>query len=709
MDRSKFLVGSIFGVVFLVAARGEALAQQPGLFTNLEVAVERDFSLFGRWFVFRVQEASQAGQDLNGDGDTEDAVLHLHDLEKGTTTNLEAAVAFYFLSSRWLVFTVSEALQGGQDLNGDGDAEDAVLHVLDLNGGTTTNLEISATRVRVLGRWVVFEVPESSQGGQDLNGDGDAVDGVLHIHDFADGSTTNLQVAGIFHRLSGGQLYFSMSESAQGAQDRNNDTDAEDDVVHILDIELGTITNLELATNGAVSLLGNWLLVQVPESAQGSQDLNGDTDAEDTILYVHDLALGATTNLELAITAPGFRLFRNQLVLAVSEAAQGGQDLNGDGDAEDAVLHFYDLELGTTSNFGVGITFFVLSGKWLVFGVSESLKGGRDLNGDGDAEDVILHLHNLELGTTTNLGVAAGRLRFFGSRLVFAVSESSQGGTDLNGDGDAEDDVLHVHDLELGTTASLELAINFYFLSGSLLIVGVSEASQGGQDLNGDSDAEDLVLHLHDLETGTTTNMGVATGTAFSLFGHWLLFQVPESSQGNQDLNGDGDAEDPALHVHDLETGTTTNLKLAVPFPGFRLYVDWLVTMVSESQQGGQDLNGDGDAEDFVPLVADLRDLDTSGPFFLRGDCNGDGTVDLSDAIRDLLLCFSGAIVPCAAACDTDGDGNPCTGVTDAVSFLTYLFRDGPPPPPPFPDCGTVEGEVDCETPPESCVTANEG
>ena len=52
-----------------------------------------------------------------------------------------------------------------------------------------------------------------------------------------------------------------------------------------------------------------------------------------------------------------------------------------------------------------------------------------------------------------------------------------------------------------------------------------------------------------------------------------------------------------------------------------------------------------------------------------------DGSVDISDAVRDFQFCFSGASIPCTAACDSDGDGNPCTGVTDGVRVLMYLFR----------------------------------
>ena len=108
-----------------------------------------------------------------------------------------------------------------------------------------------------------------------------------------------------------------------------------------------------------------------------------------------------------------------------------------------------------------------------------------------------------------------------------------------------------------------------------------------------------------------------------------------------------------------------------------------------------------GDPTSFVEAVAE-----TNLP--LAGRCAALTEVRsrLSDALKDLRFCFGRASVPCAAACDTDGDGNPCTGVTDGVRLLMYLFRGGAPPPPPFPECGPgspSDGGIGCETPPVNC------
>lgn len=91
-------------------------------------------------------------------------------------------------------------------------------------------------------------------------------------------------------------------------------------------------------------------------------------------------------------------------------------------------------------------------------------------------------------------------------------------------------------------------------------------------------------------------------------------------------------------------------------------------------------------------------DFDEGSPMFLRGDCNGDGvSSDVSDALRVLTFNFLGGVeLPCAAACDANGDGEVFGVVTDAIAMLVFSFLGGPPPPAPFDACGplTDPGDV---------------
>jgi hypothetical protein len=94
-------------------------------------------------------------------------------------------------------------------------------------------------------------------------------------------------------------------------------------------------------------------------------------------------------------------------------------------------------------------------------------------------------------------------------------------------------------------------------------------------------------------------------------------------------------------------------------------------------------------AELTVQVVSDGR--------FVRGDCNRDAGLDLSDPIRVLLHLFgAGPPLTCPEACDANDDAR--IDLSDAVGLLSFLFRDGPPPAPPYPTAGLDidEDSLDC-------------
>jgi len=74
------------------------------------------------------------------------------------------------------------------------------------------------------------------------------------------------------------------------------------------------------------------------------------------------------------------------------------------------------------------------------------------------------------------------------------------------------------------------------------------------------------------------------------------------------------------------------------------------------------------------------------GVYFLRGDANQDGKLDISDPILALGYLFGGKSVSCAAALDSNGDDE--LGIADPIYLLMYLFAEGASPPAPFPVCG---------------------
>jgi subtilisin family serine protease len=99
---------------------------------------------------------------------------------------------------------------------------------------------------------------------------------------------------------------------------------------------------------------------------------------------------------------------------------------------------------------------------------------------------------------------------------------------------------------------------------------------------------------------------------------------------------------------------------------------------------------------------------DVCTPLFVRGDCNGDGDVcsGVSDALALLEWLFRGQARPlCLAACDPNGDGG--TDLTDAVYGLSFCFGGTAVPVPPFPECGAGNAAGDavreCRRAPPAC------
>jgi hypothetical protein len=89
---------------------------------------------------------------------------------------------------------------------------------------------------------------------------------------------------------------------------------------------------------------------------------------------------------------------------------------------------------------------------------------------------------------------------------------------------------------------------------------------------------------------------------------------------------------------------------------------------------------------------------------FRRGNGNGDGQVDLSDAVYVLSWLFSGGPVPpCLESANSNGSS--VVDIGDPIYLLTFLFQGGSPPPAPFPGCGTGPAPNGCAEPNANCAS----
>lgn len=564
-----------------LALSTSVLAQQPPALANLGVPVEvsninvMPLSASNSILVSFASEAAQ-GIDLNGDGDLVDRVPQATVVRTGVTRNLGHAVPALdnvaLVDDRHVAIYVDEARDGGTDHDGSGTIAGQVVFVHDTYTGATTNLAIRSGLAKMRDGFVLAAVYE--HGGVDLNGDG-VISHVAVLHDLRTHASTVLP----------------------GASSADHP--------------------LELGADAAV-----W---SVDEPA--GTDLNGDGDFDDFVVFHRDLATGVDTNLAIAAAVHAHAATDEMIAFVTDEPAQGGSDLDGDGDALDrlgcivrrgsTVVQVLPVD---TMPFGPPLAKAAV----LAFSVQEKVEG-LDLNTDGDTSDDVVHVYDARTGALTNLGLAtrsafpAGLAPIAVERdlVVFTVAETFQGGADRNGDGDATDDVLHAFDLRTSATFDSGLAIGLiawqapaaFRMSRGVVGALVSELTQGA-DLDGDGLLTSLVPHVWSPLTGVTTNLGVGASSEYPVA---LAFDRGRMTicarEGSVDSNGDGDTNDVVVRTIDTATSTVFDTGLVVrnpPMTSLSPFVDgrgFFAFAADELASHHGSLNGDADVADAVVHV----------------------------------------------------------------------------------------------------------
>ncbi len=358
--------------------------------------------------------------------------------------------------------------------------------------------------------------PADSLGIDDLFFDDDNLDDiVLEAIDAVSGTATTLCPAGEVSVAAGAAAFLRPEAEDVGAAtpncpkgSLNDDADTDDEVVQLWPGS-GSVTNLHCAAT-AVTMSPSWIGALVSEAGEGS-DANGDADETDNVASFFRLSgpststcLGAGTKWRHTQQAADEIVVSNATaVLLTSEDDQGASPagLNGDGDALDRVVQVYAL----TKKNGATLTPCAPGA-----GPATSCTNGVRQA----AEDVIVGAQAFS---------ACGDVQL----VAFRTSEASQGNTNLNatsnnlptGDADTSDDVLQVYDVVSGTLVNTGQAITPcaldacdprqpYTVSGSVVKFLTFEAEQGGQDLNNNGNATELILQTFDFCTGRSTVVG---------------------------------------------------------------------------------------------------------------------------------------------------------------------------------------------------------
>lgn len=531
-------------------------------------------------------------------------------------------------------------------------------------GGAQSNGYSRFPVISADGRYVVFE----SAANNLVTG---AAPGRLFVRDLLTGVTEAIPAGAAQNAVISGDgryVAFGSAESDLVPGDTNDFFDT-----FVYDRATGRMERVSVSSTGAQAIGGHsgWpsmspdaRYVAFMSHATGlvPNDTNEDYDA-----FVHDRLTGLTKRVSVesgggqidvgepgqlgfaggypAVASNGHHITFEQIPSGLSRIRVHGadftdtaSDVSGDGDPNDTVLAVVETADGTVTPI-CPANMVAVVGDVAAFlrpeaaGATPDLPGcptgplsdGRpDLNGDGDGDDDVTHLWRLSPLGVTNLRCAATQLALSATHVAALVSEAAQGDGALNSDGDTDDDVVEIYDLGASAPASCAEWTNLgqaadTLDTSALAVAFITPESAQGVDLNGDGDQDDRVLQVHDLGMGTTTTLGAAED--FVLGANLLAFRTPEASEGNTDLNGDGDTLDDVLQVYDLISSELFNTAQAVtpcrleacdPRLPYRVLTDTLRFLTFEADQA-EDLNDDGDANDLILQTFNVRAAQLAG------------------------------------------------------------------------------------------------
>ena len=534
-----------------------------------------------------VDEAEDGGQDLNGKGGADDLLLCYQTpgaTEPTVVDEFSGAGSFWMVAvGNRLFYTASTTAPTSEF-----DTDLFMVQVNSSGGAPSAPVQVTSTIQDPIGDGVSVQILAQDEGlifltmdetvDGDLNGDGDATDTILAILDGTVSSaqviSTELGVAGpatpVRARFKGNDwlVAFLVNEAAEGTSfddtllfgpqwdvdchgNTLDDDDTDDDVLHWLKFrawELDQETDAPTNT-GLPGTLGepvyvhakNFVGVASLESDQGPTgcDMNGDGDTVDRIFrwldvdnptaFVTDpdklLALTATVpGVPSSDTTGGVVVLDDFWVLLVDEAADGRNHDDEPG-IDNLLIGIHDpSNAGTGWNFDHededgGLTSYV-SATWMAQDPSSTARFfmafdegvfGFDRNLDGDLNDSVFTLPRRESAVTLEfpgfgVGLAADNagIGSAGGFSFYRVSEAAEG-KDLNGDGDAADYVLQWIGLATGNPPAFLGTLNdlgrtaVAFAPGRTPAAGAfifDESQQGtsGMDINGDGDGTDLVV-----------------------------------------------------------------------------------------------------------------------------------------------------------------------------------------------------------------------
>jgi hypothetical protein len=357
--------------------------------------------------------------------------------------------------------------------------------------------------------------------------------------------TTNTGVAGevvAAESFDNGIIAFYTYEGEVGV-DLNGDGDMEDDVIRYYNVSSGITTNTTAV--GYEPAIGGNIIAFLTDEFSVDEDLNNDTDKDDIVIRYYDITSGVTNS----IGEIGYDVAVDNDIITFTVSEGGfGEDLNEDGDSIDRFVWYYNVSTGLTFNATIILGAYASKdGNIIAFETWEEWDS-IDLNGDGDAVDSVIRYYNMSTATITNTTAVGHEVSIDGNIIAFYTSEDDIS-EDLNYDGDMSDRIIRYYNISSGTITNTAVYGTFPCVKGNVIAFETWEPDFG-EDLNGDGNVDDNVIRYYDISTGATFTTA-AVGYYASVDVNMIAFYTYESGV-DEDLNGDGDKTDKVIRYYHI-------------------------------------------------------------------------------------------------------------------------------------------------------------
>lgn len=171
-------------------------------------------------------------------------------------------------------------------------------------------------------------------------------DHFIHLYNTKASTDQDTRASGIKPSLHYNTAAFHTLETDVGI-DLNGDADTNDTVIRYYDLTTKKVTNTRAAGENA-TIVDAFLVFQTSETSI-NQDLNGDSDQDDTIIRVYAL----TTRQIISQYIPGSQpisILHTRAAVFTTQEATAKQDYNNDGDTEDTAIQYYIPSEGKAYN-----------------------------------------------------------------------------------------------------------------------------------------------------------------------------------------------------------------------------------------------------------------------------------------------------------------------------------------------------------------------